>query len=160
MTIRGHFTRQSRVFYMASWQLCCCPKAIGGHVGVLNSYVNTFFCSYKFAWLIATWVKTPYKISDFYLGINLSLGDGSYIYIDTSHPRNYDEKARLNSPWMRGAQRMTFYYSMYGSTVESLSVYVRINGSEARIWSRYRSHVSRDWIEACLTINYAGMYRV
>ena len=91
---------------------------------------------------------------------NLSVGNGSYIYIQTSYPRNYNEKARLNSPWMRGAQRMTFFYSMYGSTVESLSVYVRINGSEARVWSRYKSHVSNNWIEACLTINYAGMYMV
>ena len=90
----------------------------------------------------------------------LSVGNGSYIYIETSLPRKYNEKARLNSPWMRGAQRMTFFYSMYGSTVESLSVYVRINGTEARVWSRYRSHVSKDWIEACLTINYAGMYLV
>jgi len=87
-------------------------------------------------------------------------GNGSYIYIETSLPRKYNEKARLNSPWMRGAQRMTFYYSMYGSTIESLSIYVRINGSENRVWSRYRSHVSKDWIETCLTINYAGTYRV
>ena len=91
----------------------------------------------------------------------LSLGNGSYIYIETSHPRKYNEKARLNSPWMRGAQRMTFFYSMYGSTVESLSVYARtLNGSESRVWSRYRSHVSDDWIKSCVTINYTGMYQV
>lgn len=105
-------------------------------------------------------MKTPYKISDFYLGINLSLGDGSYIYIDTSHPRNYDEKARLNSPWMRGAQRMTFYYSMYGSTVESLSVFVRINGSEERIWSRYGNHALSNWTKGCVSINFIGTYQV
>ncbi|XP_078353410.1 MAM and LDL-receptor class A domain-containing protein 1-like [Oculina patagonica] len=88
-------------------------------------------------------------------------GNGSYIYIETSSPRKYNEKARLNSPWMRGAQRMTFFYSMYGSTVESLSVFVRaLNGSEARVWSRYRSHVSEDWIEACVTLNYTGIYQV
>ena len=94
---------------------------------------------------------------------NFSVGNGSYIYIETSSPRKYNDKARLNSPWMRGAQRMTFFYSMYGSTVESLSVYVKINGSEARVWSRYKnqsSHVSNNWIEACLTINYAGIYMV
>ena len=89
-----------------------------------------------------------------------STGIGSYIYIDTSLPRKYNEKARLNSPWMRGAQRMTFYYCMYGSTVESLSIYVRINGSEERIWSRHGNLLSSTWTKGCVSINVLGTYQV
>ena len=89
-----------------------------------------------------------------------STGNGSYVYIDTSLPRKYNEKARLNSPWMEGAQRMTFYYSMYGSTVESLSIYVRINGSEERIWSRHGNLLSSTWTEGCVSINVLGTYQV
>ena len=88
------------------------------------------------------------------------LGDGSYIYIDTSLPRKYNEKARLNSPRLRGAQRMTFYYFMYGSTVESLSVYVRSNGGEERIWSRYGNHLSSNWTKGCVAVNINGTYQV
>ena len=55
---------------------------------------------------------------------------------------------------------MTFYYSMYGSTVESLSVYVRISGSEERIWSRHGNKLSSNWTKGCVAINYNGTYQV
>jgi len=55
---------------------------------------------------------------------------------------------------------MTFYYSMYGGTVESLSVFVRINGSEERIWSRYGNHALRNWTKGCVSINFIGTYQV
>ena len=84
----------------------------------------------------------------------------AYIYIETSSPRMYSEKARLNSLWKTGPQRMEFFYYMYGSTIETLSVYVKINGSEYRVWSRYGSQLSNDWIKGCVTINYRGTYQV
>ena len=55
---------------------------------------------------------------------------------------------------------MTFYYSMYGSTVESLSVYVRISGNEERIWSRHGNLFSSNWTKGCVAINYNGTYQV
>ena len=84
----------------------------------------------------------------------------AYIYIETSSPRMYSEKARLNSLWKIGPQRMEFFYYMYGSTIETLSVYAKINGSEYRVWSRYGSQLSNDWIKGCVTINYRGTYQV
>ena len=40
-------------------------------VGVeLLSYANAFFCSYKFAWTLATWVKTLYSIGS----VNVNFG--------------------------------------------------------------------------------------
>ena len=84
----------------------------------------------------------------------------AYIYIETSSPRMYSEKARLNSPRKTGPQRMEFLYSMYSSTIETLSVYIKINGSEYRVWSRYGSQLSSDWIKGCVTLNYQGTYQV
>jgi len=101
-----------------------------------------------------------YFIHKLNIKIPFFLGNGSYIYIETSHPRKYNEKARLNSPRMRGAQQMTFFYSMYGSTVESLSVYVKINGSEERIWSRYGNQLSSNWTKGCVAITYQETYQV
>ncbi|RMX61051.1 hypothetical protein pdam_00007566 [Pocillopora damicornis] len=66
----------------------------------------------------------------------------AYIYIETSSPRMYSEKARLNSPWKTGPQRMEFFYSMYGSSIETLSVYVKINGSEYRYFGK---EMKEDW---------------
>ena len=56
--------------------------------------------------------------------------------------------------------RITFFYSMYGGTIETLSVYVIINGSESRIWSRHGNRSSRDWIKGCVAISYEGTYQV
>ena len=84
----------------------------------------------------------------------------AYIYIETSSPRMYSEKARLNSPRKTGPQRMEFLYSMYSSTIETLSVYIKINGSEYRVWSRHGSQLSSDWIKGCVTLNYQGTYQV
>ena len=72
----------------------------------------------------------------------------------------YSEKARLNSPRKTGPQRMEFLYSMYSSTIETLSVYIKINGSEYRVWSRHGSQLSSDWIIGCVTLNYQGTYQV
>lgn len=57
---------------------------------------------------------------------------------------------------------MTFYYFMYSSTVESLSVYVRSNGSDRdeRIWSRYGNHLSSNWTKGCVAVNISGTYQV
>ena len=80
--------------------------------------------------------------------------------MQTSHPRKNNEKARLNSPLMRGMQRMTFFYSMNGRTVESLSVYVRINGSEKKIWSSYGNYLSSNWTKGCVALDFTGTYQV
>ena len=139
-----------------------CPKTITSPVGVeLFSSVNSFFCSNKFAWLLATFYEIAMCTSEYIrTKTKLSIGNGSYMYIETSHPHKYNKQAKLNSPWTRGAQQMTFSYSMHGSTVESLSVYIRINGSEERIWSRHGNHLSSCWTKGCVSINGLGTYQV
>ena len=89
-------------------------------------------------------------------------GNGSYIHIETSFPRKYNERAWLVSPWIRGAKLMTFFYSMYGDTIESLSLLVRsrVNGSASRVWSRYGNLKTSNWTEGCIAFNYSGNYQV
>ena len=118
------------------------------------SYINKIHLVF-----ICVWLPPDLNLVNECINISLLLGNGFYIFIETSN-RKYDEKARLNSPWMRGPRRMTFYYSMYGSTVESLSVYVRISGSEERIWSRHGNQLTRNWTKGCVAINYNGTYQV
>ena len=87
-------------------------------------------------------------------------GNGSYIHIETSLPRKYNERAWLLSPWIRGVKRMTFFYSMYGDTIESISVFVRVNASESRVWSRYGNLKTSNWTKGCIVFNYSGNYQV
>ncbi|XP_022807962.1 uncharacterized protein LOC111344964 [Stylophora pistillata] len=62
---------------------------------------------------------------------------------------------------MRGSQRLTFFYSMYGRAIESLSVYVKDQmGKELRVWSRHGGKLSSSWTEGCTTLNYSGSYQV
>ena len=49
---------------------------------------------------------------------------------------------------------------MYGNTIESLSVFMKINGSESRIWSRYGDLRTSNWTLGCVAINYHGIYQV
>ena len=57
---------------------------------------------------------------------------------------------------------MIFFYSMYGETIESLSVLVRsrVNGSASRVWSRYGNLKTSSWTEGCIAFNYSGNYQV
>ncbi|XP_072179347.1 MAM and LDL-receptor class A domain-containing protein 2-like [Diadema setosum] len=52
-------------------------------------------------------------------------GYGYYMYIETSSPRYSGQVARLTSPaqFRYGPQCLTFWYHMYGSTINSLKVY-------------------------------------
>lgn len=92
--------------------------------------------------------------------IKLFTGNGSYIYIETSKRRKYHEKARLISPWMEGPKRMTFFYSMYGETIESLFVYTNIYGHYSRIWSRHGNLGTRTWTQGCVPVKQYGDYQV
>ena len=55
---------------------------------------------------------------------SLNQGTGMYIYIETSSPRQPGDTARLESPWMRGPQCMTFFYHMYGARMSRVVIYI------------------------------------
>lgn len=62
---------------------------------------------------------------------------------------------------MRGIQRLTFFYFMYGSAIETLSVYVKDQtGEELKVWSHHGGKLSGTWSEGCATLNYSGSYQV
>ena len=82
-----------------------------------------------------------------------------YIYIETSSPRQPGDTARLESPWMRGPQCMTFYYHMYGSTMSRLVIYIKSQATNKLIWLRSQDQGDH-WIQAQISINETSSYQV
>ena len=60
------------------------------------------------------------------------LCSGKYLYIETSAPRVMGHKAWLVSetfpPVSASGRCIHFWYSMYGQTVDTLNVYLRVSG--------------------------------
>ncbi|XP_048583834.1 uncharacterized protein LOC5504590 isoform X1 [Nematostella vectensis] len=86
-------------------------------------------------------------------------GSGFYIYVESSSPILYDQKARLLSPVLNGPLTMSFFYHMFGATIETLSVYVAFGLKETRVWSRHGNHGDK-WLPGCVNITMSGNYRI
>ena len=65
---------------------------------------------------------------------------GYYLYIETSYPRQYGDKATVLTPYLSGEQCMKFAYHMYGSDIGSLNIYAgsqmifNKSGNQEDIW--------------------------
>ena len=84
-----------------------------------------------------------------------------YVYIETSYPRQLGDTARLESPWMRGPQCMTFYYHMYGITMSCLAIYIRSQATNRLklVWVKSQDQGNR-WIQGQISINETASYQV
>ena len=84
-----------------------------------------------------------------------------YVYIETSSPRQLGDTARLESPWMRGPQCMTFYYHMYGSTMSCVVIYIRSQATNRLkpVWAKSQDQGDR-WIQGQISINETSSYQV
>ena len=90
-----------------------------------------------------------------------NLGYGMYIYIEASVPRVPGDTARLQSPWMRGPQCMTFFYHMYGSTMSCVVMYIKrlVKNTLKPVWLRSQDRGNR-WIRGQISINETASYQV
>ena len=64
---------------------------------------------------------------------------GYYMFIETSSPQKPTDKARLMSEEFQrtgsGGRCVKFWYHMYGTTIDTLNVWISSNGSRGEIWS-------------------------
>lgn len=94
--------------------------------------------------------------------------NGYYMYIETSWPRRYGDKAWLVS---RNFQAITpgsepcklrFFYHMYGDSAESLNVYIRTNRNgtaKQRVWYRVGSQ-GAIWNRVVVTLSSNKNFQV
>jgi len=84
-------------------------------------------------------------------------GNGYYMYIETSSPRQQGDKAVLNSPQLQfsGSMCLKFYYHMYGSDIGTLNVI--INGNNVFTASGDQGNM---WRRAAIDVSLSGNYAV
>lgn len=79
-------------------------------------------------------------------------GEGQYLYVESSEPRRFGDKATLISGVLKGVQCMRFKYYMYGQDMGYLSVYRFGDGvMRSRLWHRKGNQGER-WNEARITL--------
>lgn len=88
---------------------------------------------------------------------------GKYVFIETSLPSSNNDRAQLRSR-MIGTSckpcKFNFWYHMYGSSVNSLSVYMQpISGPRQTLWTKSGNQGNR-WIKASADLVSAVPYQV
>lgn len=79
-------------------------------------------------------------------------GEGQYLYVESSEPRRFADRAILTSGLLKGLQCMRFRYYMFGQDMGSLSVYRVGDGiMRGRLWRRYGNQGDK-WHEARITL--------
>ena len=122
-----------------------------------------------FIYQVATYniaVERRETVIQVFMAVNCSFcfcnqGTGKYIYIETSSPRNPGDSARLEGPWMRGPQCMTFYYHMRGSTMSCVIIYIRSMATYRYklVWLKSEDRGDH-WIPGQISINTTEIFQV
>jgi len=85
------------------------------------------------------------------------------MFIETSNPRNPNDKAHLESeefqPTGASGRCLKFWYHMYGSTIGSLNVWMSSNGSTGMIWS-LSGDQKNQWKYAQAPVSSKNVYQV
>lgn len=77
---------------------------------------------------------------------------GQYLYVESSEPRRFGDRATLISGVLKGLQCMRFMYYMHGQDMGYLSVYRFGDGvMRSRLWRRRGDQGDR-WQEARITL--------
>ncbi|XP_071956932.1 MAM and LDL-receptor class A domain-containing protein 1-like [Antedon mediterranea] len=90
-------------------------------------------------------------------GFDHTLGNGYYLYIETSSPTLPGYRARLISHPQVGYKNnnkqgcFSFWYHMFGLSIDTLNVYLKQASVETRLWTRYQTQ-GNQWLKAELTI--------
>ena len=80
---------------------------------------------------------------------------GYYLYIETSSPRQFGEKAVISTPYLNGPQCMTFSHNMYGIDIGQLNVYA----NNQKIYSESGDQ-GKGWVQVTMPISQQGRYMV
>lgn len=65
---------------------------------------------------------------------------GWYIYMEASYPQVADHRCRIVSEEITGQRCLEFWYHMYGMDIDTLNVYIKMNGQLNKpVWTRSRN---------------------
>ncbi|XP_078334103.1 MAM and LDL-receptor class A domain-containing protein 1-like [Crassostrea virginica] len=90
-------------------------------------------------------------------------GNGYYVYIEASAPRQPNDTAQLISPPVSASSNprcLTFWYFMYGAHVNSLNIYIPVGANlGSPIWTR-KGTQGNQWNQAQVTITKNKQFNV
>ncbi|KAK3782349.1 hypothetical protein RRG08_027897 [Elysia crispata] len=93
----------------------------------------------------------------------LDCGNGQYLYIETSYPRRYGDKARIETPYIGGSgtRCLSFYYHMYGYSTGILKVKQRslLTGLEMILWEASGSQ-GNSWHQQYVSYTALNSYKI
>ncbi|CAF0847412.1 unnamed protein product, partial [Rotaria sordida] len=73
--------------------------------------------------------------------------DGWYIYMEASYPQKYNQRSRIVSEEIQGQKCLQFWYHMFGMDVDTLNIYIKINGQLGKpVWTRTRNQ-GNQWLK-------------
>ncbi|ESO97870.1 hypothetical protein LOTGIDRAFT_152977 [Lottia gigantea] len=91
-----------------------------------------------------------------------TFGGGYYVYIETSNPRKPNDKSRIMSPTItpKGVQCVTFWYHMYGRSVNRLNMYAQAGSNLGTpVWTKKGTQGNK-WIQAKVDMTYTKQYKI
>ena len=80
---------------------------------------------------------------------------GFYLFIETSSPRQFGDKATILTPYLNGPQCMKFSYHMYGSHIGDLNIYA----IKEKMFSK-SGNQGNQWVGVATPILQRGRYMV
>ncbi|EDO47787.1 predicted protein [Nematostella vectensis] len=94
----------------------------------------------------------------------LGTAQGYYIYIETSYPRKFNDTARIISSSVPGTtgtpgKCLSFWYHMYGATINRLNVLIRTGSHDTPLWSKLGARGDK-WIRAQVTVSSRTHFQV
>ena len=89
------------------------------------------------------------------MNVFFQLVTGSYLFIETSSPRQSGDKATILTPYLNDPQCMKFSYHMYGSHIGDLKIYA----NNQRIFSK-SGNQGNQWVGVEMPILQSGRYMV
>ena len=92
----------------------------------------------------------------------LNVISGHYLYIETSYPRRYGQKARVISKPVQATrgQCFTFWYHMFGRTIGNITLFKKEStNAESPLWTRSASEGNR-WRRAMVTIKGTTQFQL
>ncbi|CAF1538469.1 unnamed protein product, partial [Adineta steineri] len=65
---------------------------------------------------------------------------GWYIYMEASYPQQSNQRCRIQTEEIEGQRCIQFWYHMYGMDIDTLNIYIKINGQLNKpVWTRSRN---------------------
>ena len=114
----------------------------------------------NFDWIRAT--RTPSTNTGPSTDHSTGTDKGHFMYIESSWPRQWGEKARFESEVLpsTSGQCMQFWFNMNGAHINKLSILLKVlEQSESRVWS-YDGNRGVNWIQGQIPIKSAKPFMV